>query len=94
MATEWENKKGQFDVVDVRELSGNFLPGLLNKAGQIEVGEGMCVVQSFEPIPLYSAMADLGFEHLTERLPTASTACIFAEWKRRKPPLPVSEICR
>jgi len=68
MAKEWENNKGLFNVVDVRKLTGNFLPGLLNKAGQIEVGEGLCVVQSFEPIPLYSAMADLGFEYLTDKV--------------------------
>ncbi len=68
MAKDWENKKERFNVIDVRKLTGNFLPGLLKKAGQIEVFEGMCVVQSFEPIPLYSAMADLGFEHLTEKV--------------------------
>jgi hypothetical protein len=68
MAKEWENNKDLFNVVDVRKLTGNFLPGLLNKADQIEVGEGLCVVQSFEPIPLYSAMADLGFEHLTDKV--------------------------
>ncbi len=68
MTKEWENTKDQFKVVDVRKLTGNFLPGILNKAGQIEVGDGLCVVQSFEPIPLYSAMADLGFEHLTEKV--------------------------
>ena len=68
MSKEWENKKDLFDVVDVRKLTGNFLPGILKKAGQIEVGEGISVIQSFEPIPLYSAMADLGFEHITEKV--------------------------
>ena len=41
MAKDRENKKERFDVVDVRKLTGNFLPGLLKKAGQVEVGEGM-----------------------------------------------------
>jgi alkylhydroperoxidase/carboxymuconolactone decarboxylase family protein YurZ len=68
MARDWENKKEQFEVVDVRNLTRNFLPGLLSKADKVEAGEGICVVQSFEPIPLYSAMANLGFEHLTERI--------------------------
>ena len=45
MVKEWENRKDCFDVVDVRKLTGNFLSGLLNKAGQIEVGEGIIVVQ-------------------------------------------------
>ncbi len=68
MKKEWEDKKDSFKVVDVRKLTGNFLPKLLNKAQDIELGGGMCVIQSFEPIPLYSAMADIGFEHVTEKI--------------------------
>ena len=68
MTKKWENKKDKFDVVDVSKLTANFLPELLSKAEKIEVGDGMCVVQSFEPIPLYSAMASLGFEHLTDKV--------------------------
>ena len=68
MKYDWENKKEGFKIMDVRKASGNFLPGLLRKAGQVDVGDGMCVVQSFEPIPLYSAMADLGFQHHTEKI--------------------------
>jgi len=67
MSSKWMDRKDDFEVVDVRKATGNFLPGLLKKAEQIEAGDGMCVVQSFEPIPLYSAMADLGFEHHTEK---------------------------
>jgi len=66
MPKDWGNKKEHFDQIDVREVTGNFLPGLLKRAGKIEIGDGLCVIQTFEPIPLYSAMADLGFEHLTE----------------------------
>jgi alkylhydroperoxidase/carboxymuconolactone decarboxylase family protein YurZ len=64
MKKEWQEKKESFEVVDVRELKGNFLPMFLTKAKKAEVGEGLCVIQSFEPIPLYSALSDLGFEHL------------------------------
>ena len=65
---EWEKKKESFEVIDVRKFTGNFLPMILKKARTLSVGEGVCVIQSFEPIPLYSAMADLGFEHLTEKI--------------------------
>jgi len=68
MAKERKKTKDEFNVMDVRKLTGNFLPKILNKAGQLEAGDGICVIQSFEPIPLYSAMADLGFEHLTEKV--------------------------
>lgn len=67
MATNWEDKKTSFAVIDVRNLTSNFLPMILHKAQQVNLNNGICVVQSFEPKPLYSALEDLGFEHVTER---------------------------
>jgi alkylhydroperoxidase/carboxymuconolactone decarboxylase family protein YurZ len=67
MITEWENKKESFEVLDVRKLSGNFLPFILKKADALKVGEGLCVIQSFEPIPLYSTLGDMGFERIVEK---------------------------
>jgi len=83
MAKDWENGKDHFKVVDVRKLTGNFLPGILSKAGQLEVGDGRCVIQSFEPIPLYSAMADLGFEHLTERISDSEYRVYFCRTEKQ-----------
>lgn len=84
MTKEWENTKDQFKGVDVRKLTGNFLPDILNKAGQIEVGDGLCVVQSFEPIPLYSAMADLGFKHLTEKVSDSEYRVYFCRVEKKE----------
>ena len=67
MTEQWQNKKELFEVIDVRKLSGNFLPMVLKKANNVAIGDDICVIQSFEPIPLYSALADLGFEHITEK---------------------------
>jgi len=66
--SEWLNEKSNFDVKDVRKLKGNFLPAILKKAQKTEVGSGFCVVQSFEPIPLYSALEEMGFEHSTDKV--------------------------
>ncbi|PID31065.1 MAG: hypothetical protein CR982_00420 [Candidatus Cloacimonadota bacterium] len=65
---EWRDKRDSFDVKDVRKLKENFLPSIIKKAQSIEVGKGLCVVQSFEPIPLYSLMADMGYEYETEKI--------------------------
>jgi hypothetical protein len=35
MGKDWENRKDRFGVVDVRKLTSNFLPELLNKAGLV-----------------------------------------------------------
>ena len=67
MEASWEGKKASFPVVDVRHLTANFLPVILHKAQQVSLNEGICVVQSFEPKPLYSALEDLGFEHATKK---------------------------
>lgn len=68
MNVSWESQKESFPVVDVRPLTSNFLPMVLHKAQVVNQNEGICVVQSFEPKPLYSALKDLGFEHLTEKV--------------------------
>ncbi len=68
MTNEWADNKESFEVIDGRGLKGNFLSTILTKAEVVAVGSGICVVQGFEPFPLYSTMADIGFEHLTEKI--------------------------
>ena len=61
MYTEWENKKDQFKVIDLRQAKGNFSQGLFRQADQVPEGSGLQIIQSFEPHPLYEAMKDRGF---------------------------------
>ncbi len=67
MAEQWLEKKDTFLVKDVRELQGNFLPSILKLANERTIGEGFCIVQSFEPIPLYSTLEELGYKRYTEK---------------------------
>jgi len=53
--------------MDVRDLKGNFLPAILKKAGMLKKGEGIKIIQSFEPIPLYSTLEEMGFDYETEK---------------------------
>lgn len=85
---DWLKIKEQFDVTDVRSLKGNFLLSILKKAQNIEVGSGLCVVQSFEPIPLYSAMAELGFEHETDKVSETEYRVYFYRLKIAKAEYP------
>ncbi len=68
MTKEWNDKKESYEVLDGRALAGNFLKTILEKAEKVRAGDGICVVQSFEPIPLYSTLEEIGFEHLTEKI--------------------------
>lgn len=88
MNKEWENKKDSFEVADVRELKGNFLPMILKKAKNTEVGKGLCVIQSFEPIPLYSALSDLGYEYITEKTSNNEYRVYFYRIEKKEPTLP------
>ena len=88
MNKEWESKKDSFEVVDVRELKGNFLPMILKKAKNTEVGKGLCVIQSFEPIPLYSALSDLGYEYSKEKISENEYRVYFFRNEEKEPTLP------
>lgn len=67
MDKSWHKAKESFPVIDVRKLTGNFLPMIIKKAKAVPSGGGICIVQTFDPIPLYSTMEALGFEHITEQ---------------------------
>ena len=64
---DWKDKTEGFKKIDVRGIQGNFFAGLKNQAMKLGFGEGMEVIQSFDPIPLYEVMEGLGFEHYTEQ---------------------------
>lgn len=63
----WKNKAQGFQTVDVRHIQGSFFEGLKKRAEALEVGEGLHIIQIFEPHPLYAVMEGLGYEHHTER---------------------------
>ena len=50
-----------------RHIQGSFFEGLKKRAEALEVGEGLHIIQTFEPHPLYAVMEGLGYEHYTEQ---------------------------
>ena len=68
MEKDWFVHKKDFLVKDVRGLQGNFLPSILKLAEETKEGSGFCIIQSFEPIPLYSTLSALGYEHQSEKI--------------------------
>ena len=65
--SDWKDKTAEFKTVDVRGIQGNFFQGLKKQAMGLSAGQGLEVVQSFDPIPLYEVMEYLGYEHHTEQ---------------------------
>ncbi len=65
---EWFSKISSFKKMDVRNAQGNFFPSLREQAAKMQTGEGLEIIQKFEPLPLYEVMDGLGFERLTKQI--------------------------
>ena len=63
----WLEHTEGFKKIDVRGIQGNFFQGIRKQALSLSEGDGLEIIQSFDPIPLYEVMEDLGFEHYTEQ---------------------------
>ena len=85
---EWIKLKEQFEVMDVRQFKGNFLPSILKKAQKLEPGKGLCIIQSFKPIPLYSALTELGYEHTTDKISETEYRVYFFRTSKLEPVYP------
>lgn len=82
---EWKDKKKDFFKVDVRHVQGNFFPGLQRRAMTLKAGEGIEVIQTFEPYPLYKEMDMLGYIHHTEKLAENEFHVWFYRTEEREP---------
>lgn len=66
--SDWQDQKDGFKVIDVRNIQGNFFPGLKKQAEELEEGKGLRIIQTFDPIPLYAVMEELGYESYREEV--------------------------
>ena len=64
----WKDKIGTFEVMDVRGKKMDFFPTLKAKAAALKNGEGLHIIQTFEPVPMYPVLALMGFEYHTEKV--------------------------
>ena len=55
----WKDKAQGFQTMDVRHIQGSFFEGLKKRAEALEMGEGLHIIQTFEPHPLYAVMEGL-----------------------------------
>lgn len=61
---EWVILKESFQKVDVREVEDPF-PIIMKLAKDTPINEGFCIIQKFDPVPLYNALEKKGYEHTT-----------------------------
>jgi alkylhydroperoxidase/carboxymuconolactone decarboxylase family protein YurZ len=65
---ELKINEDNFEELDARKMKGNFFPAIFKKAQKIELGKGLCIIHSFEPIPLYSTLEKIGYSHETVKV--------------------------
>lgn len=65
---DWKDRTGDFEIIDVRGAAGSILGKIRERASALKAGEGIEVVQSFEPTSLYGVLERMGFEHHTEKV--------------------------
>ena len=63
----WKDKIGTFEVMDDAGQKMT-LPALKARLPRLKNGEGLHIIQTFEPVPLYPVLALMGFEHHTEKV--------------------------
>jgi NitT/TauT family transport system substrate-binding protein len=56
-----------YELIDARTLSQPILPPIIESAEQAPEGHGLQIIQSFEPIPLYAVLGEMGWKHVTTR---------------------------
>lgn len=66
MTATWMHNAHSFETLDARESDpGTFLPLVLSRADALDEGQGLHVIQAFEPVPLYTVLGAKGFEYET-----------------------------
>jgi uncharacterized protein (DUF2249 family) len=51
--------------LDAREIDGEPFGGIVAALDRLDDGQSLCLVNDFEPVPLYEVLAERGFEHET-----------------------------
>ena len=66
MTTESATEHAQ--VVDARDIDGEPFGPIMSALGNLDPGEALLLVNSFEPEPLYGVLKERGFVHETTQV--------------------------
>lgn len=59
---------GHDRVLDARDIDGEPFGDIMAALEDLEAGETLLLVNSFEPAPLYNVLSERGFEHETTQV--------------------------
>ncbi len=62
----WEDRKDEFEILDVRTMQTDPFDIIIKKAYEIEEDAGFTLIQRFAPAPIINMLSEMGYESLTE----------------------------
>ncbi len=62
----WEERKEQFEILDVRSMQSDPFDIILKKAYDTAEDDGFILIQKFNPIPLINMLSEMGFDYVSE----------------------------
>lgn len=65
---DWYSQKNNFSVIDVRHDEQDPFLKITNAAKTTNKGDGLILIQKFEPLPLIHYLSKNGFEYYTEKI--------------------------
>jgi NitT/TauT family transport system substrate-binding protein len=65
---DWTEKKDYFDILDVRMMTTDPFDVIMQKAYDLEEGDGFIVIQRFQPYPIINMLLEMGFEAQMEQV--------------------------
>ncbi len=81
---KWQDRKTEFDVLDVRGMQEDPFDIIMKKAYSIASGQGFVLIQTFEPIPIIKMLTEMGFEYEIERVSDYETRVYFYKKSQEK----------
>ena len=63
---DWKERKDDFEVLDVREMTTDPFDIIIKKSYEIEEDGGFILIQRFEPVPMINMLSEMGYESLSE----------------------------
>ena len=64
----WLDEAKKEYILDVRQREDFFLPEITKRLRQLEPGEILTVINSFDPVPLKNMLTEGGYEHFTQEV--------------------------
>ncbi len=65
---DWTEKKDYFDILDVRMMDTDPFDIIMQKAYDLDEGDGFILIQRFQPYPIINMLLEMGFEAQMEQV--------------------------